>query len=187
VTLARPEKHLSPGWGQCVGGVSGRPAREAERSDLLTCPRRGGERHPDSQDAGSLRGMSEQRESRPVRLRAWRSLPRRAGAPATAGVLWRSRGGERRQRAQGARTRLRRREKARSALLEDTSFARSRDPCTSIATTLRSRKRRRWRGHFGIAVGQACASRRNRHRDWIGRTNCAAHRASPLFVRRGRA
>jgi len=51
-----------------VGGVSGRPTRETKKSDLLACPRRNGERHPDSRGAGSLRGMSEERESRPVRL-----------------------------------------------------------------------------------------------------------------------
>ena len=68
MTLARPDKHLSPDWGQSVGGVSGRPARETRRSDPPTSPRRNGERHPDSQEADSLRGMSEQRESRPVRL-----------------------------------------------------------------------------------------------------------------------
>lgn len=51
--------------------------------------------------------------------------------------------------------------------LEDTSFARSRDPCTSIATELGLVKSRKgWRGRFGIAVGQTWATRRNRHRDW---------------------
>jgi hypothetical protein len=35
-------KHLSPAWGQRVGGVSGRPAQETKRSDPLPCllPRR---------------------------------------------------------------------------------------------------------------------------------------------------
>jgi hypothetical protein len=39
--------------------------------------------------------------------------------------------------------------------LEDTSFARSTDPCTSNATELGPVKSRKgWRGRFGIAVGQ---------------------------------
>jgi hypothetical protein len=39
--------------------------------------------------------------------------------------------------------------------VEDTSFAQSRDPCTSIVTELASVKSRAgWRGRFGIAVGQ---------------------------------
>jgi hypothetical protein len=154
-----------------VGGVSGRPAREAKKSDLLTRPRRNGERHPDSRDAGSLRGMSEERESRPVRLSCVKGLfPYvRTHRRQRVSSGW-SRGGERRQRAPGARTRHGRREKARSPSLEDTSFTRSRGPCTSIATHSGLARGPRWRGRFGIAVGQTCASRRNRHRDRSERT-----------------
>jgi len=45
----------------------------------------------------------------------------------------------------------------------------------------RGASRRRWRGRFGIAVGQTCASRRNRHRGRNERTNArlaARHRFS---------
>jgi hypothetical protein len=71
--------------------------------------------------------------------------------------------------------------------LEDTSFAQSRDPCTSIVTELAPVKSRTgWRGRFGIAVGQTWATRRNRHRGWIERTKCAACLVSPLPQGRGR-
>jgi len=53
-----------------VGGVSGRPTRNRKGAILSRISRRNGERHPDPRDAGSLRGMSEKRGSRPVRTRA---------------------------------------------------------------------------------------------------------------------
>jgi hypothetical protein len=77
--------------------------------------------------------------------------------------------------------------KTRPPQLEDTSFAHSRDPCTSIVTELAPVKSRTgWRGRFGIAVGQTWATRRNRHRGWIERTKCAACHVSPLPQGRGR-
>jgi hypothetical protein len=64
--------------------------------------------------------------------------------------------------------------------LEDTSFARSTDPCTSIATELGPVKSRKgWRGELGIAVGQTWVTRRNRHRDSALTDECAACRVSP--------
>ena len=82
------------------------------------------------------------------------------------------RGGERRQHAQSACTLRGDAQKALS-MLEDTSFARSRDPCSSPP-----RKRR---GRFDIAVGQPCVSRTNRHRGRNERTECGSPRvtASP--------
>lgn len=83
------------------------------------------------------------------------------------------RGGERRQRTQSARTRLRRARQKRDPRSSRTRPSLdSRDPCTSIATELFSVKSRsRWRDRFGIAVGQTWATRKNRHRGRIGRTN----------------
>jgi hypothetical protein len=79
-------------------------------------------------------------------------------------------------------------------MLEDTSFARSRDPCTSIGTELRqlSVKAPSWsrcRGGRDIAVGQTWVTRRNRHRGHGHTDECAARRVSPLFgvTRAGRA
>lgn len=89
--------------------------------------------------------------------------------------------------APSARTRGRRR-LISAGTFEDTSFARSRDPCTSIVTQLPRSPWSRKRSHswiqvarrFGIAVGQTYASRRNRHRDRVVRTM----RGSPRITAR---
>jgi hypothetical protein len=73
----------------------------------------------------------------------------------------------------------------------DASFARSGDPCTSILTMLRAQARR-WGVRVDIAVGQTCASRRNRHRGSNGRTERGSPRVTALareaawHVRKGR-
>jgi len=82
--------HCPQPWGQCVGGVSGEPKRVTGRSNPFACSSRNGERHPDSQDAVSLRGRAEKRESWPVRLVCRGLVPRQANAPATTGVLWKN-------------------------------------------------------------------------------------------------
>jgi len=84
------QAHCPQPWGQRVGGVSGRPTRATKRSDPFTCSSRNGERHPDSRDAGSLRGLTEKRESWLVRLACRGLVPRQANAPATTGVLWKN-------------------------------------------------------------------------------------------------
>jgi hypothetical protein len=73
-----------------VGGVSGRPMRATGRSNPLAYSGRNGERHPDSRDAGNLRGLTEKRGSWPVRLVCAGLVPVQAVAPATAGVLWKN-------------------------------------------------------------------------------------------------
>jgi len=89
--LAMPNKALCPQpWGQRVGGVSGRPARETKRSDPFTYPRCNGGRHPGPQDADSLRGLSEKRGSWSVRLGCVGLVPMQTVAPATTGVLWKN-------------------------------------------------------------------------------------------------
>jgi hypothetical protein len=89
--LAMPNKALCPQpWGQRVGGVSGRPARETKRSDPFTYPRCNGGRHPGPQDADSLRGLSEERGSWSVRLGCVGLVPMQTVAPATTGVLWKN-------------------------------------------------------------------------------------------------
>jgi hypothetical protein len=87
------------------------------------------------------------------------------------------RGGERRRHApQSACTRGR--HERSSSHLGDASFARSFDPCASILTRLPPQNVGRWGVRSGIAVGQTCASRRNRHRGWAGR----AQRGSPRIT-----
>jgi hypothetical protein len=109
------------------------------------------------------------------------------------------RGGERGRRVSSTRTRGRRRLKS-ARTFEDTSFARSRDPCTSIVIQLPKSPWSRKRAHcwiqmarrFGIAVGQTYASRRNRHRDRVVRTMRGSPRITAReserawFVRKGR-
>jgi len=73
-----------------VGGVSERPTRATKGSDPLTCPSRNGGRHPDSRETGSLRGLTEKRESWSVRLACTGLVPRQANAPTTTGVLWKN-------------------------------------------------------------------------------------------------
>jgi hypothetical protein len=98
------------------------------------------------------------------------------------------RGGERRQRTPSART-LRGDAQQAPSTLEDTSFARSRDPCTSIVTQLQRRKSRevarsvRYRGRANLRKQEEPAPGSKRS------DACAARRASPLHgaTRGGRA
>jgi len=96
-------------------------------------------------------------------------------------------GGERRQFAQSASTRLGDAQQALSPF-EDPSFTWSRGPCTSFATP-HPRERKllsvAWRGRFGIAVGQTCVSRRNRHRGRNERTGRGSPRVTASL--RGRS
>jgi len=115
-----------------VGGVRGRTDAGSGRSNPLTARRLNGGRHPGPPDVVNLRGWSSKRGSWSVRLVCAGLFPcswshRRQVVPSGC------RGGERRQHAQSARTL---RGDAQKALftLEDTSFARSRGPCTSIVT-----------------------------------------------------
>jgi len=179
--LQGPSKHLPPAWGQRVGGVSERPAQEAKRSDPL--PRLSPRRWKAPRFTGSVASFAGGRKS----VSLGRFVLRGAGSlPCIAA--------HRRQRVSSGRTRRgtssayakRAHSTPDGALitrppqLEDTSFAHSRDPCTSIATELGPVKSRKgWRGRFGIAVGQAWATRRNRHRDWVVTDECAACRVSP--------
>jgi hypothetical protein len=94
------------------------------------------------------------------------------------------RGGERRQPTSTTRRHPAKGRDNRHQGSGDASFARSFDPCVSILTMLPVQNTGRWGVQLGIAVGQTCASRRNRHRGWVN-GRCAARRASPLP--RGRA
>jgi len=101
-----------------------------------------GGRHPGPQDADSLRGLSEKRGSWSVRRGCVGLVPTQSVAPATTGVLWKNEEGNvvsmRQAHALSRETPKKRLTKAKAE--EDTSFARSRDPCTSIGTELRQRK-----------------------------------------------
>lgn len=141
-----------------------------------------------------LRGAAQEHGPRSVRSTCVLGLYPHVRRTGDSGCPLEERGGERRQRTSNvsvarrgrsvtpyARTRLRRaHQQWWPPQLEDTSFARSRDPCTSIATELASVKSRPgWRGRFGIAVGQAWVTRRNRHRGWVDSDECAACPVSP--------
>jgi len=108
-----------------VGGVSGRPARAHARC----C---NGGRHPGPRDADGLRGSSEKRGSWSVRSGCVGLVPMQSIAPMTTGVLWKNEEGNVVSVRISARTLRVRRPKSGSRN-EDTSFARSRDPCTSRA------------------------------------------------------
>jgi len=115
-----------------------------------------------------------------------------AFAPMTTGVLWTNEEGNvvsvRKAHALDVEAPTKRLYVAKAS--EDTSFTRSRDPCTSFSTshsTLEPSQVRRRKpcglgkccGQFGIAVGQTRASERNRRRGRIERTNArlaARHR-----------
>jgi hypothetical protein len=124
------------------------------------------------------------------------SLPQTNGRADDSRVFFGRRGGERRQRAQTRHTHPTRAAKKNAERASgDTSFTRSKGPCTSIATTLRAAQvERRWRGFRGIAVGQTHGSGRNQHRGHGNRTNharlAAHHRSlrgcSVVRIRKGR-
>jgi hypothetical protein len=106
-------------------------------------------------------------------------VPMQTVAPATTGALWNNEEGNVVSVRTGVRTRSGRRPTSASTL-EDTSFTRSRDPCTSIPTRLAVRKH--------LEVGRALryrgrANLRKREEPAPGseRTDeCAARRVSPL-------
>jgi hypothetical protein len=136
VTLAMPNKALSPAWGQSVGGVSERAGVKAGESNLFamnsfTC--RGGRRHPGFPEGDTLRGVSLERRPWSARRRYQRLPPRVSSAPVTADV--------RRFAEEGNDVVLRhlrvgtgRRHGTPSHANRDASFARSFDPCSLILT-----------------------------------------------------
>jgi len=175
-------------WGQRVGGVSGRLAAGTSHCH-------NGGRHPDLRDADSLRGLSEERGSWSVRFGDLGLVPRLPLAPATTGALWKNEEGNvvSVRQAHALVAVDAQQAPPRSG---DTSFARSRDPCTSIGTQLvSSQDGARCRGGRDIAVGQTWVTRRNRHRghDHTDEARLAArHRSSKpgrklQDTRRGRA
>jgi hypothetical protein len=180
-------KHLSPPWGQRVGGVSERPAQGNRRGAILsralvaTVEGTLVHRMP-AAFAGCRTSVGLGRSVSSVRSR---SLPLRAVGLATKGCPLVAAGGERRRRTPSVRTRLGQRATPRP-MNEDTSFTRSRDPCTSIGTTTllsvakSAPSGRVCRGRSGIAVGQTCESGRNRHRGLIERTARGSPRVTAL-------
>jgi len=99
------------------------------------------------------------------------------------GVLSGCRGGERRQHALSARTlrgdaqKAPPRSRTRPSLGPEARARQS--PLNSPGVS-----RERWRGRFGIAVGQTCASRRNRHRGRNERTLRGSPRITASLLRR---
>ena len=115
-----------------MGGVSERPTQERRGAILSRSCRRNGRRHPGSRGAGNLRGVPEECEPRPVRF-VRRGLFLDGRSHRRQRVSSGSQGGERRQRTPSARTRRGDAEKSAPPRFEDTSFTRSRDPCTSTS------------------------------------------------------
>ncbi len=135
--LAMPlEKHVPTSMGKRVGGVSERPTRKpGEQSSAVfrVATVEGTLVFGMAQPFAGLRrneGLGRSDTSREVSSSF-------AFAPATAGVLWLPRRGTPSACAQKAHAPSRGLVPPR---VGDASFARSRDPCTSIATTLRRRK-----------------------------------------------
>jgi len=184
----RRERRADAG-GQWQEGVIPRASRRSSRN---------GERHPGSQDAVSLRGRTEKCESWPVRLRAGGALSHSANAPATTGVLWKNEEGN----VVSVRQAHALVEVAPNKRLpdEDSSFARSRDPCTSIVTELRGRKstevarRSRYRGRAnprkwertgnGILIGGRIARLAAYHRSSRSRATAIMKRSCVMRQKR---
>jgi hypothetical protein len=168
-----------------VGGVSGRPTRMPRGAILSSTSSSRRWKAPDLLDGGSLRGVPSERRSRPVRLvrrglllcgrmhrRQWvpPGQPRRGTSSACA------------IKAHALFTRgpqgLRHTE-------EDTSFARSRDLCSSIVIQPDGENRQLSRERAVIAVGQTRANGRNRHRGslFFGRTRSSPRVTASLSVK----
>jgi hypothetical protein len=127
--LQCPSKHLSPGSGQSVGGVSGGADARAVRGEIpVSFVRRNGGRHPDLRGAGILRGVSEERRSWPVRTPFAEVSSSASGRTGDSRV---SSGSRRRGTSSCARKSVRARTRVEKARRVDTSFARSRGPCWS--------------------------------------------------------
>jgi len=185
--------HCPQPWGERVGGVNGEPARVTRRSNPLRCSRRNGGRHPDSLDAVSLRGLAEECESRSVRLVWWGLVPSRQTHRRQRVSSGRMRRGT--SSACAKRTHSSRRRLISASSDEDTSFTRSRDPCTSIGTvTLSSRRSasesQGLRGGASALIsrsGKPTKVGANRHRGLGRRTNArlaARHRSFEIASNR---
>jgi hypothetical protein len=136
VTLAKPKTNTLPRLGKSVGGVSERPTREDEESDLFSATRgcKDGERHPALQDGESLRGASTEWRARSVQ-RAGRGSSLVDGCTDDIGCPLDPQGGERtvRSRQQSTSTHH---EMVMHLVKwgDDASFTWSRDPCLQIIT-----------------------------------------------------
>jgi hypothetical protein len=169
-----------------VGGVSERPTRARERSNLLfelvVAAVEGTLIHRmPAAFAGCRRSVGL---GRSALRRQWVSPPVRERTGDSGCPLECEEGNVVGVR-QSARTRNGRREKARSPSSEDTSFARSRDPCTSIATALSHRKVEEVARPSGYR-GRANLRKQEEPAPGLRRTDeCTARRVAPLFeVRR---
>jgi len=122
----------------------------------------------------SLRGLPEERGSRSVRFACMGLVPTWAFAPATKGALWSPR--------RGTSSACAKRTHSRQVLLASRTRPSLGPGTRARQASLNSHgaSRTRWGGRFGIAVGQTCASRRNRHRGLVERTTArlaARHRS----------
>jgi hypothetical protein len=167
-----------------VGGVSGRPARERAQRNLRHVTR-------DATVEGTqAHGMPAPFAGRRGNVGLGRSVHRSRevsssviGRTGDKGCPLEAAGGERRRRARSARTRPGG-ASSRTSSFEDTSFTRSRDPCSSIVTSsFGSVERRRWSGvtrPFRYC-GRANSRKREEPAPGSGRSDGrAARRVSPL-------
>jgi hypothetical protein len=168
-------KHLSPAWGQRVGGVSEKPAQEKRRGVI-----------PERTGVATVEGTLIHRISTAFAGCRWsvglgrsvsrlrRSLPAWALGLATRGCPLVAAGGERRRRAPSVRTRPGKRAnnaphvtRTRPSLGPETRVRQS--ALQLHEEWPKASSRRACREQSGIAVGQTCESGRNRHRGLIAR------------------
>jgi len=140
---------------------------------------RDGGRHPGRLEGDALRGASSERRPR-FGPSIGSGSSTFGGAPTTADVLWSPRRGTpsayalTKRRQPCARTRDRRQRRG------DASFTRSRDPCTSILTMLRSASFGGGAFESGITVGQTRGDSRGTSTGAAADGRSAARRRSPF-------
>jgi hypothetical protein len=180
--LARPTKTilLRDEWGRRERGTDAKEAWWSNplRSPLAFATVEGVPVHGMAQPfAGLCRNVDLGRSV------GWHRVPPVSAAlPTTSDVPWvaeegnavRMRASKRMHQTRGASPHAR-------ALADDTSFARSSDPCRSFATSESfGETRRRWRARVGIAVGKTWRKPGGTGTGTFAGGPCAARRASPL-------
>jgi len=179
--LQGPSKHLSP----AMGVTCGRREREADAGNI--CPRFATvegtlvHRVP-AAFAGCRRNVGLGRS-----VTSAVGLVSCSGRTDDSGCPLEQRGGERRQRAPSARTLRVRTLKRRSPRGRTRPSLSPETRARQSALNSRSASCKGCRGRFGIAVGQTCASRRNRHRGWNERTKRGSPRITAAHVKLGRS
>lgn len=161
-----------------MGGVSERPARETEKSDLLASSCRGGERHPGPRSADILRGKSEEPPGLGRFARLHEDSSSACVPTGDSGCPLEERGGERRRHTQGVCTRPGPGEnppssRTRPSLGPETRARRSPLPPPVLSRSEVARPLR-YRGRANLRTREEPATGSERSDE------CAARRASPV-------